>query len=98
MEQAGSSRNRLELLTTSGFALIDGRNRLAACGLAGVEPRYERLVDQDPEAFIVSVNLARRNMSKGQQAMALAMILSGGGGGRSGQECRNQKGPRVLGL
>jgi len=28
----------------------------------------------DPAAFIVSANLERRNLSKGQQAVALAMI------------------------
>jgi len=54
--------------------LIDGRNRLKACKMAGVEPRFEELNGQDPVAFIVSANLARRNMTKGQQAMALAMI------------------------
>ncbi len=54
--------------------LVDGRNRLKACALAGVEPRFERLNGQDPAAYIISVNLARRNLTKGQQAMALAMI------------------------
>jgi hypothetical protein len=54
--------------------LIDGRNRLEACKLAGVEPHYEGLNGRKPEALIVSANLARRNLTKGQQAMALAMI------------------------
>jgi ParB-like chromosome segregation protein Spo0J len=54
--------------------IIDGRNRLAACRLAGVEPSTSRLNGEDPASFIVSVNLARRNLTKGQQAMALAMI------------------------
>jgi hypothetical protein len=54
--------------------LIDGRNRLAACNLAGVEPRFEELGDRDPLAFIASANLNRRNLTKGQQAMLLAMI------------------------
>ena len=31
-------------------------------------------VGRDPLAYIVSANLARRNLTKGQQAMALAMI------------------------
>jgi len=54
--------------------LIDGRNRLRACEIAGVEPRIEPLNGHDARAFIVSANLTRRNLSKGQQAMALAMI------------------------
>jgi ParB-like nuclease domain len=54
--------------------LIDGRNRLAACEIAKVEPRFEQLNGRDPLAYIVSANLNRRNLTKGQQAMALAMI------------------------
>src|SRR5215831_9170939 len=71
--------------------VIDGRNRLAACRIAGVEPRFEQLNGRDPLAYIVSVNLARRNLTKGQQAMALAMIYpdaeKGGRGKKS--EARN---------
>jgi hypothetical protein len=54
--------------------LIDGRNRLRACEIAGVEPKFQQLNGHDAAAFIVSVNLERRNLSKGQQAIALAMI------------------------
>ena len=54
--------------------LIDGRNRLRACEIANVEPTFQQLNGHDADAFIVSANLARRNLTKGQQAMALAMI------------------------
>ena len=54
--------------------LIDGRNRLAACKIAKVEPRHTELNGEDQLAFIVSANLNRRHMSKGQKAMATAMI------------------------
>jgi hypothetical protein len=57
--------------------LIDGRNRLCACEIAGVEPTYQTyqsINGHDAAAFIVSANLARRNLSKGQQAMAMALI------------------------
>jgi hypothetical protein len=54
--------------------LVDGRNRLRACELADVEPTFETLNGHDAAAFIVSANLERRNLTKGQQAMALAMI------------------------
>jgi ParB-like nuclease domain len=53
--------------------IIDGRNRLAACGLAEVEPRFERFDGKDIAAFIVTTNINRRHLTKGQQAMALAM-------------------------
>jgi ParB-like chromosome segregation protein Spo0J len=65
------------ILDPAGKVVIDGRNRLRACEIAGVEPNFER-TDKDPAAFIVSVNLARRNLSKGQQAMALALIYPDG--------------------
>jgi ParB-like chromosome segregation protein Spo0J len=55
--------------------LIDGRNRLAACELAGVEPAFVDLNGSDPVAFILSANLARRHMTKGQRAMAAARVL-----------------------
>jgi ParB/RepB/Spo0J family partition protein len=56
--------------------LIDGRNRLRACEIAGVEPMFT-LFEGDNEAviaFIADVNLERRDMKKGQKAMALAML------------------------
>lgn len=55
--------------------LIDGRNRLAACERAGVEPKFERLNGHDPVAYILSSNIARRHMTKGQRAMAVAQVL-----------------------
>lgn len=52
--------------------LIDGRNRLAACALAGVEPTFTTLNGHDPVAFILSANVTRRHLSKGQAAMVVA--------------------------
>jgi hypothetical protein len=45
--------------------IVDGRNRLAACKIADVKPTFEKLNGQDPLAYIVSANLARRNLTKG---------------------------------
>jgi len=55
--------------------LIDGRNRLRACELAGVEPAFEQLGDHDPVAYILSSNVNRRHMSKGQLAMVVAQVV-----------------------
>lgn len=68
--------------------LIDGRNRLRACEIAEVEPQFESLNGHDATAFIVSANLARRNLTIGQRAMALALIYpeersKGGRGNKS---------------
>lgn len=53
--------------------LIDGRNRLAACKIAGVDPRFETL-DGDPLAYIISANVNRRHLNVGQRAMAWALV------------------------
>lgn len=52
--------------------LIDGRNRMEGCRRAGVQPTFTTINGQDPVAFILSSNVARRHLSKGQQAMAVA--------------------------
>jgi ParB-like nuclease domain len=54
--------------------LIDGRNRARACEIAGIEPETELFGGDDPRAYIIASNIARRHMSKGQQAMAVAMV------------------------
>lgn len=52
--------------------VLDGRNRLRACDLAGVEPVFSTVDDGDPVALVVSLNVKRRNMAKGQTAIAAA--------------------------
>jgi hypothetical protein len=80
--QASGLRNPI-MLSHDGKQLIDGRNRLAACELGKVEPTFAKLAaDDDPLAYIASVNLMRRNLTKGQQAMAMAMMYPVEKGGR----------------
>jgi ParB-like chromosome segregation protein Spo0J len=54
--------------------LLDGRNRSMACEIAGIEPAVVVFEGDDPKAYIIASNIARRHMSKGQQAMVVAMI------------------------
>jgi ParB/Sulfiredoxin domain len=64
--------------------IIDGINRERACEIAGVEPKYE-MYDGDIKAYINASNLNRRHLTKGQQAMAYAMLypeLKKGGRGK----------------
>ncbi|MCX2972991.1 hypothetical protein EYC87_05255 [Halieaceae bacterium IMCC8485] len=65
-----------------GPEAIDGRNRLAACKLAKVEPEVKQLNGHDPEALILSENIMRRHMTKGQRAMAVAMMYPEGQQGK----------------
>jgi ParB-like chromosome segregation protein Spo0J len=53
-------------------AVVDGRNRGAACKLAGVAPRYVTLNGQDPVLYIIGANLNRRELTQGQKAALLA--------------------------
>lgn len=64
--------------------LLDGRNRLAACQLAGVEPRWVAY-EGDPAAYVVARNAARRHMTIGQRAMAVALVLAGEGKRQNGR-------------
>ena len=62
--------------------LVDGRNRRAACRIAGVEPSIRKLNGEDPDAYVLSANVHRRHMTKGQRAMAVAMIYPEGEQGK----------------
>jgi len=52
--------------------LLDGRNRLAACKLAGVAPTFVKVDVDDPIAYILGANVHRRQLLKSQCAMAYA--------------------------
>lgn len=55
--------------------LLDGRNRFAACKLAGVEPRFIEFSGDDPIAWVVSQNLVRRHLTASQRAVVALDLL-----------------------
>lgn len=55
--------------------ILDGRNRQAACQLAGIEPDYFQWSGEDPIAYVVSCNLQRRQMTASQRAMSALSML-----------------------
>jgi ParB-like chromosome segregation protein Spo0J len=55
--------------------LIDGRNRRIACLALGIVPDYVLLDGHDPVTYILSANINRRHMSKGQRAIVVATLL-----------------------
>ena len=57
--------------------VLDGRNRLAACKIAGVEPTFVGFegTDDDALAFVQSENNARRHQSKGSLAASWALSM-----------------------
>jgi len=52
--------------------ILDGRNRFAACKRAGVEPKFVTYDGDDPDGYALAVNISRRHMTKGQQAIVVA--------------------------
>jgi len=68
-------------------AVLDGRNRLAACEVAGIEPQFRNFEGGDPLAYVLSLNLARRHLNESQRAMVAARLanMKHGGDRRSDQ-------------
>jgi hypothetical protein len=83
-----------------GGTLIDSRNRLEACEIAGVEPQFKTLefeTDDNIKAFVQSRS-ARRDLSKGERAMAIAFqypeatkLRRKGSGHETGQQISKQR-------
>ena len=58
----------------TAFVLSANIHRRDACQLAGIEPTVRHLDGEDPTAFVLSANVHRRHLTKGQRAMAVAII------------------------
>jgi hypothetical protein len=54
--------------------ILDGRNRYAACKIAGVEPKTKDYTGDEPTAFAVAMNDRRRHMNKGALAAVAAEL------------------------
>lgn len=54
--------------------ILDGRNRWAACQLAGVVPKTQPYTGNEPTAFAVALNDRRRHMNKGALAAVAAEL------------------------
>ena len=75
-------REPLVILESTG-ELLDGRNRLEACRRAGVEPRTVAIEVADPRAYILSLKIHRRHLTKQQRAMVVAMLYPDKGRGKT---------------
>src|SRR5262249_56735913 len=66
-----------ELIAVYRARLLDGRNRLAACKLAGVEPQYGWLDRDktDPVHYVLSRNLHRRHLTAEHNRDVIARVL-----------------------
>lgn len=62
----------LEPIVLHEGMILDGRNRLTCCRLAGVEPTFTQFKGDDPVAFVLSHNLHRRHLTPSQKSMVAA--------------------------
>lgn len=62
------------------WLVLDGRNRLKACQLAGVQPRYVVCKTKDPVKYVLSINLHRRHLDESQRSMVAGRLANLGVG------------------
>jgi N6-adenosine-specific RNA methylase IME4 len=76
-EDIGLHGLRLPIWTFEG-QVLDGRNRLAACKLARIDPKFQPFKGTRDEAlaFVWSANIQRRHLNSGQKALALVRFES----------------------
>jgi hypothetical protein len=56
-------------------AILDGRNRLAACLASGIQPRFVAWTKKgSPTTWVLSMNLHRRHLDEAQRAMIAARV------------------------
>ena len=55
--------------------VLDGWHRCQACQIAGVEIRYVEYDGDDPQAFVVSKNARRRQLTQSQKAAAAVKVF-----------------------
>lgn len=60
----------------SGWAVLDGRNRLIAAGDAKVKPIFTHYIGDNPVGFVTSKNLDRRHLTTGQKAAVAADLAN----------------------
>lgn len=81
--EANGLRNAI-VVTPSGLVL-DGRNRLAACERAGIDPTTVEYDGDDLAEYVIDCNVTRRNMSTGARAMSTALVLVADGRRENGR-------------
>lgn len=66
---------RHPIVRDSDGLILDGRNRLHACRMSGVAPRFDTYTGDDPVGEIVSNNLQRRHLNEDERALMAVRML-----------------------
>jgi len=69
-------RGLLEPVVLLDDMILDGRNRYAACKLAGVTPDFVTFSGNDALGYVIAKNLHRRHLSESQRAVVAAKIAN----------------------
>lgn len=84
-EDIRENGQRNPIMVSLDGLILDGRNRLAACQMLGIEPDFEVCGFEDAAAYILSANVARRHQSTGSRAMSTALVLADDGRRENGR-------------
>jgi len=71
-----SARGLLEPVVLLDDMILDGRNRYAACKLAGVTPDFVTFSGDDALGYVIAKNLHRRHLNESQRAVAASRIAN----------------------
>ena len=58
--------------------VLDGRNRLRACNQLGLVPEFREYTGDNPQAFVVSLNLHRRHLTREQRDEVIRQLRERG--------------------
>ena len=64
-----------ERITVFEDMILDGRNRYRACLEAGIEPTFTAYIGDDPQGFVVSMNMHRRHLTAEQKRELIEKLL-----------------------
>jgi hypothetical protein len=80
-EDVKKQKGLLDPIVLYKAKILDGRNRLAACKLAGIDPVYEWISDDDlgasrsPIDYVLSKNMHRRHLTNEQKRAVVAAVF-----------------------
>ena len=63
-------------ITTHDGKVIDGKHRMKACVILGIDPITQEYDGEDALSYVVSANLARRHLSSSQKAIIAAKFVT----------------------